>query len=166
MARKPHAVSQLEHHYSRFRGDIQTIEDEIIAAGVAGADLRARKRDKIDQHLAMLDHIEACIRLFQEDWTPTEVQSVRRRRAIDPDRWGTLLNQAYDVLRPAKAPLSSREIVDALWKAKLVPDGSLADYSNRLTQLMRGQEAAGAVRCDSGRPLRWEIIRSPAPLLR
>jgi hypothetical protein len=159
--RKPPTVSQLERKYREFWGQVVVIEEAIVAAGVVGPDLRSRRQPDLDALHAMLGHIEACIRLFEESWTRDQVQSLKPRKPIDPDRWGKLLNWAYDILRAAPAPMTSSEILDQLWRIDKVSAIERDDWRSRLTTLMRGQQKVGAVRSDGRRPLRWSIIKSP-----
>lgn len=165
MAHKQHAVSQLERHYRRIRGELAQIEEEIVRAGTSGPVLRDRRAPELVPRNEMLAHIAACIGLFDPDWAPVQAPPIKPRKPSDPDKWGRLLNWAYDVLRPAPEPMTSVEILDALWKTGRVTKKQAQDYRARLTTLLRGQERLGAVRSTGARPLHWSIIRAPSRAL-
>jgi hypothetical protein len=160
--RKRPVISQLESHYSRIRGELGKIASEVVAAGVAGEALQARRAPVAQQHEDMLTHIEACLRLFEPQWTPDHIQPRRARPPQRPLERGDLLNYAYDVLREASAPMSSGEIVEALGRGAgplSIAESRSAEMRSALTTLLRGQESHGSVQSHGQRPLRWSIIK-------
>lgn len=159
------AAVQLERHYSYIKGELQALAGEITAAGAAGAALAAyRELDAVSRR-AMLVHIEACMALFEPEWSPEQVEPRHRRRARRGLDRGKLLSMAYDVLREAPRPISSSEIVEALGRADRLTRAQTRDPALRsaLTTLFRDQEAKRAVRSHGLRPLRWSVVRSSRP---
>lgn len=67
--------------------------------------------------------VEHVIKIFNPDFNVAGI-AVRRRQRTNP--WfkrGTLFREALDVLRTATAPMTVREIVEAVLKAKdIIPD--------------------------------------------
>jgi len=162
--RKRPVISQLERHYSRICGELQIIAEEVVAAGTAGEALAAAREPEAQRCRDMLTHIEACLHLFEPDWTSGHIQPRRTRVRRSPLEHKELLNRAYDVLREAPRPISSREVLEALGRAGhlTIPESRRPELRSALTTLLRGQESWNAVRSHGQRPLRWSIVRAPA----
>ena len=161
MRRSP-VLFALERHYRDHWGELRKIEAEIVNSGFVGDALRRRMGPQIATLKAALTHIEFCLQLFEPDWRRDRVQPKKPRKPGNPDKWGRLLNMAYDVLRDSLAtPLTTVEIIDELWKRGRIRSRERDESRSRLTTLLRGQERLGAVRSHGVRPLAWSIIRSP-----
>jgi hypothetical protein len=168
--RKRPVIARLEHHYGRIRGELQHIQARIVAAGVSGPAL-AEYLDldtEVARYREMLEHLAACLRLEEPDWNPKHITPRPPRAKRSPFDRGKLMNMAYDILREAREPISSSEILDGLWKKDRLTRAQSRDDELRsaLTTLLRRQERLGAVRSHEGRPLRWSIIKSPGQIRR
>jgi|CXWL01.1.fsa_nt_gi hypothetical protein len=90
---EPHVLTALYAKYARIMGALRQSEGQA------------------DKHRADLAHIAATILLFKPDWT---CEGIKPRKAHKPSRWprrGAGMKTALSVLRQAKGPLSTREIV-------------------------------------------------------
>jgi hypothetical protein len=63
-------------------------------------------------------HIEAVIRIFDPDYSVRAISARRRQRTNPGFKRGTLFREALGVLRTATAPMTVREITDAVLAAK------------------------------------------------
>ena len=107
--------------------------------------------------------VEHVIKLFNPDFNARTI-AARRRQSTNP--WfkrGTLFRETLGVLRTAAAPMTVREITDAVLKAKGITDAdkrqrngveagirsSLEDHAGKTVQVM-----------DEGIPKRWKLFES------
>jgi hypothetical protein len=98
-----------------------------LHADIGGQILENRKEAK---RLAdAMIHVEAVIRIFDPDYSVRGISARRRQRTNPWFKRGTLFREALGVLRTAAAPMTVREITDAVLAAKGVAD---ADKRQRL----------------------------------
>ena len=162
--RKRPVIAILERHYSRVRGELQTIAEEVVEAGVTGAELEARRAPEIASRRALLDSIATCIRLVDPAWTPDHLKPLRRRRPPEMGS-GELLRIAYRVLQPADQPLASSEVLERLWHGGELSreQAQSPRFRSALTKLLRSEEQRGAVRAIGSRPARWKVRQRGDP---
>jgi len=97
--------------------------------------------------------------LFANDWSGEDVKGRRPRR---PCRWSTRgegLKTALSILREAKAPMSSREIVTETVKRldmPMPPPKILYQQSSSMNTLLNKRNGKDIVRHE-GKPLRWSL---------
>jgi hypothetical protein len=94
---------------------LRTKRDEISGA-------LERLGRQVERHRADLTHLDATIRLFdpEADVAAPEPKSPARKR----NEWfqlGECRRRIHDVLRDAAAPMTTREIVEAVMAAKALP---------------------------------------------
>jgi hypothetical protein len=125
-----HVLSALQARYRRVKG-------EIVALDGRAAKLRTD-----------LAHIEAVIRMFQDDWRAENAEAIAPRK---PSRWnrkGQGIQTALSVLRQATAPMTAREIVLAKQELYRITSTFNMALSRRVGQ--------GVVMVD-GKPKRWAL---------
>ena len=101
--------------------------DAMITAGLRTkrdevSEALERLRRQVERHRADLAHLDATIRLFDPDAAvaaPGLKRSTRKR-----NEWfqpGECRRRIHDVLRDAAAPMTTREIVEAVMAVKTLP---------------------------------------------
>lgn len=125
-----------------------------------GGQIQANKAEAIRLAEAMR-HVEAVLKLFSPDYNVQAI-SVRRRQRTNP--WfkrGTLFREALDVLRKATAPMTCREITDAVLAGKGITD---ADKRQRLgidqgiRSCLESKAGKAVQRVGEGTPKRWKVV--------
>jgi hypothetical protein len=154
------AVGTLTDKYARLMGELAVIEqDAEDAVGVAEIDDAIaridRRRREIEKALAC---IEEVIWLFDEAWDPAAVRPIRPHRVrFQP---GTISKVAYEVLRRADHPMTTREIAREVAVSLGIKDMSevnIAPIDIALaSNLPRRQDA---LKMDPGPPRRWSVKR-------
>src|SRR5580765_6351448 len=87
-----------------------------LHAEIGGKLLENRKQAK---RLATdMRHVEAVIRMFKPDYDLTAIAAKRRNKSNPWFKRGTLFRSAVDALRRAEAPMTWRELAQALIAAK------------------------------------------------
>ena len=146
---EPHVVTALTYKYARLKGALDKHEAD-------AHDLKVS-----------LDHIEHVIRLYQKDWEPHFIQSVRPRQA-GKWRYSVVgIRTAFDVLRRAERPLTSVEIAH---RAVLLVDEPMPDkkrlwsIANAITQSL-ARNTGRFIERHEGRPARWSLMPPAANTL-
>ena len=168
--RKRPVVAELERHYSRINDDLQTLREEIVAAGVSGPELEEKREGEIEQHREMLRHLTACLGLVEPNWKPPSFRRRSRRARSALDR-GALLEMGYAAMwgEPRKAQ-TTRELLNWLWRHDMVTGAQAKDpeviaaLTNLLARAaaekkiirLRGQPASWALRVPEGQRLPGE----------
>jgi hypothetical protein len=136
-----HVLSALQARYRRVKG-------EIVALDGRAAKLRTD-----------LAHIEAVIRMFQDDWRAENAEAIAPRK---PSRWnrkGQGIQTALSVLRQATAPMTAREIVLAVWERTeqpTPPKQELYRITSTFNMALSRRVGQGVVMVD-GKPKRWAL---------
>jgi len=105
-------------------------------------------------------HVEAVVRLFNPDYSVRAISARRRQRTNPWFKRGTLFREALDALRKAAAPMTVREITDAVLTVKGITD---ADRRQRLgieagiRSTLEGHSGKTVERVGEGVPARWSI---------
>jgi hypothetical protein len=104
--------------------------------------------------------VEHVIRLFDPSFN---VRSIAARRRYKGNAWfrrGTILPRALDVLREAKAPLTAREIAEAMLVAKGARDNAspkaLRSLIASVQTSLTNQDDKTVMRIGEGMPMRWK----------
>jgi hypothetical protein len=84
----------------------------LLHAELAGK-LLANKREAIRLRTAMMQ-VEAVVKMLQPGFNVAGIAAKRRNKSNPWFKRGTLFRSAVDVLRRAQAPMTAREIADAL----------------------------------------------------
>ena len=121
-------------------------------------------RARLSVALSDLDHIDAVIRLFKPDIEPGDLPT---RAALAPSRAsrGEVQRHIFEVLRAALAPMTTRELTQAIMERR----GMNADDRVLFNLILRRAEhtlaalrRAGTVQSDraaAGALLRWRAVR-------
>lgn len=140
---EPHVVSALIDKYRRVAGELASL----------GRVAQALRSD--------LAHLEAAIRIFKSDCDPSELPPILPRRPNVVFGHGELARMAYDILRDAPDPMTSREIVAIAMERKGMVEPEervLRGIVNSLNGCMENRVKAGTVvRHDGLGPRRWSI---------
>jgi hypothetical protein len=159
------AVGTLTDKYARLKGELEVLEkDAEDANGVAEIDEAIvridRRRREIEDSLM---HIEEVVWLFDQSWDPAAVRPIRLQRVKFPP--GAISKAAYDVLRRAARPMSTREIarevavslgIEELTETNIAPI-DIAIASNLPRRVGDG------IQVEEGPPRLWSVMRSEAP---
>jgi hypothetical protein len=105
--------------------------------------------------------VEAVIKMFDPEFN---ARAISARRRVTGNPWfkrGTMFRSALDVLRAAKAPMTVREIVDALMTSKGITDATTKQFNDLQSGLrasLEGHSGNAVERVGEGSPMRWRII--------
>jgi hypothetical protein len=105
-------------------------------------------------------HVEAVLKLLHPGYNTRPI-AVRRRK---PNPWfkrGTVFRHVLDVLRPAPAPMTARQIVEAMLKANGIADASKQDVRAFVTTVqtcLQSNSGRTVVNVAEGMPGRWKIM--------
>lgn len=129
-----------------------------LHADIGGQILENRKEAK---RLAdAMIHVEAVIRIFDPAYSVRAISARRRQRTNPWFKRGTLFREALGVLRTATAPMTVREITDAVLAVKGIAE---ADKRQRLgieagiRSALEGHAGKTVKRVGEGIPARWGI---------
>jgi hypothetical protein len=105
--------------------------------------------------------VESVIKMFDPEFN---ARTVAARRRVTGNPWfkrGTMFRSALDILRAAKAPMTVREIVDAMMTAKGITDPTPKQYKDLQAGLrasLDGHSGKTVERVGEGSPMRWRIV--------
>jgi hypothetical protein len=104
-------------------------------------------------------NVEAVIKLFNPDFDAKTI-AARRRQATNP--WfkrGTLFREALGILRTATAPMTCREIVDAVLKAKSITADKRqwAGIEQGIRATLEDHAGKSVERIEGTLPKRWTL---------
>jgi hypothetical protein len=142
---EPHVLSALQARYRRVKGEIVALDSQTT------------------QLRTDLAHIEAVIRMFQEDWRAENADAVAPRKPSRWDRRGQGIQTALVVLRQATEPMTAREIVLAVWERTgqpAPPKDELYRISSTFNMALGRRVERGVVMIE-GKPKRW-LLKPPA----
>jgi|SRR5258706_4571098 hypothetical protein len=108
-----------------------------------------------------MKHVEAVIRLLDADFNIKQIAAKRRYKGNAWFRRGTMFRMALDVLRKTAAPLTAREIVAAMLRAKGVaelPHRQRRSLSSAVQSSLRNNEGKTVERVGEGVPRRWLLL--------
>jgi hypothetical protein len=94
-----------------------------------------------------LAHIDATLTIFSPDTDPEAIQPTRRYRRSQYFRGGEFARVCLDVLRDARAPMTTADIIAGVLKAKGLPDDPalVADLTEKALATLRDKQKAGVV---------------------
>ena len=114
------------------------------------ADAIAQLERQVDRQRADLGHIDATIRLFDPSIEHEAAKSTAPRARFHP---GECRRRIHDVLREARGPMTTREVVAGVMKAKNLPHDDVRTRDliyktvlcsmNKATDTIERSEAAG-----------------------
>jgi len=106
-------------------------------------------------------HVEAVLKMFNPEYS---VRVISARRRVIGNPWfkrGTLFRAALDVLRGATAPMTVREVADAILAAKGIRDATAkqrAGIEAGVRSSLENHAGKTVERVGEGVPRRWRII--------
>ncbi len=124
-----------------------------------GGQIKANKAEATRLADAMT-HVEAVIKLFDPAYS---VRAISARRRVQGNPWfkrGTVFRHALDALRKTAAPLTVREITDAVMAANGIADATDGQRDGLEAAIRSSLEAnAGKTveRVGEGVPKRWRL---------
>jgi hypothetical protein len=104
--------------------------------------------------------VEAVIRMFDPEFN---ARAISARRRVTGNPWfkrGTLFRHAIDTLRTAVAPLTVRELADAVLAAKGITDATERQHEmlqQALRSSLENNVGKTVERAAEGIPMRWRI---------
>ena len=107
-----------------------------------------------------MKHVEAVIKLFNPDYSVRAISARRRQQGNPWFKRGTMFRYALDALRKAAAPLTVREITDAVVVARRIINATPKQRAGLEAAIRSSLEAnAGKTvqRIGEGVPKRWRI---------
>jgi len=105
-------------------------------------------------------HVEAVIRMFDPAFDVRGIALRRRNRENPWFKRGTVYREALNVLRDAEAPMSAREIAQAMLAAKgvkNVPTRQISNLGQSILSSMRNHKGSAVVVVGEGAPSRWVL---------
>jgi hypothetical protein len=127
----------------------------LLHAELAGK-LLANKREAIRLRTAMMQ-VEAVVKMLEPGFNIASIAAKRRNKSNPWFKRGTLFRSAVDVLRRATAPMTAREIADALVadKAPQATRKQATDLQAAILAALRKRNGATVV--GEGAPARWRL---------
>lgn len=103
--------------------------------------------DEARQLLKDIEHVDACIRLFDPEIQLKRVSFARKAKPPAPK--GQLRRFILDQLRAADGPITSRQIIDAWSKAHGTPAGTVNHryLEKRTSATVQGIKCSGVLDC-------------------
>ena len=104
-------IKTLSAKYAKLLGELEFADRSVMdtGGGLAAFDEAifhvGRQKREIEEKLAA---IETVIWLYDPDWDPSRVQSIRPKKPVE--KFGKISRTAYAILRDAKIPMTTREI--------------------------------------------------------
>jgi len=129
-----------------------------------GGRIQANKQEATRLALDMRA-VESVIKMFDPDYNCRAIAARRKRPANPWFKRGTLFRSAIDVLRKATAPLTAREITDAVLAARGIEatDKQRRDLEGGVRASLEGNIGKGVERVGEGMPRRWRLSLSDSP---
>ena len=127
----------------------------LLHAELAGK-LLANKREAIRLRTAMMQ-VEAVMKMLNPAFNVRLIAPKRRNVGNPWFKRGTLFRSAVDVLRKATAPMTAREIADALLAGKTPPATrkQVMDVQAAVLAALRKRNGESVV--GEGAPVRWRL---------
>lgn len=105
-----------------------------------------------------LDHLEAVLRMFRENWNAKGFEPIRSRRV---SRWrnkGDGLKTVLTVLRLAEGPLTTHEIIQRVFARSGMDEPDAATLRRTAAPIHKMLRNRDDVAGDTGKPKRWSIV--------
>jgi hypothetical protein len=128
------------------------------------ADIGGRILENKREALRLADdmrHVEAVLKMFDPEFN---ARAISARRRVTGNPWfkrGTLFRAALEALRRAPAPLTVRELVDAVLAVKGVTDAAVKQHKDLQAGLrasLEGHAGKTVERVGEGMPKRWKLL--------
>jgi hypothetical protein len=127
-----------------------------LHAELAGKFLENR-RQGVRLNTAMM-RVEAVLQMLQPGFNVQSIAAKRRNKSNPWFKRGTLFRSAVDMLRRAKAPMTAREIADALIAGKAPQATRKQAIDLQAAILVALRKRNGVTVVGEGAPARWRLI--------
>ncbi len=105
-----------------------------------------------------LDHIDACLTIFEYEGDPAAIPAHRPRRRVKLFRQGELGRLILDALRRAGKPLGTHQIVTALLETGGYGESARSALTSRVRGNLAYLEGRGAVtKTEAGKAVLWSL---------
>ena len=133
----------------------------LLHAELAGK-LLANKREAIPLRTAMMQ-VEAVVKMLQPGFNVASIAAKRRNKSNPWFKRGTLFRSALDGLRTATAPMTAREVADALIadKAPQATRKQAIDLQAAILVALRKRNGGAVI--GEGAPARWSLADLTSP---
>lgn len=127
------------------------------------ADLGGQIKSKQAEAARLADamrHVEAVIKLYDPEYS---VRGISVRRRVTGNPWfkrGTMFRYALDALRNVAAPMTVREITDAVMAARKIADATTkqrAGLEAAIRSCLEANAGKTVLRVSDGVPKRWQL---------
>jgi hypothetical protein len=124
-----------------------------------GGQIKANQAEAVRLAEAM-KHVEAVIKLYDPDYS---IRSISIRRRVQGNPWfrrGTMFRYALDALRTAPAPLTLRELTDAVMAARRITEATPRQRKGieaALRSCLETNVGKTVQRVGEGVPKRWKV---------
>lgn len=135
-----------------------------LHADLGGQILENRKEAKRLADAMM--HVEAVIKLYDPEYS---VRAISVRRRVTGNPWfkrGTMFRYALDALRKGAAPMTVREIADAVMTARKIGDATRkqrAGIEAAIRSCLETNVGKTVQRTGEGVPRQWAVMRENGP---
>jgi hypothetical protein len=127
----------------------------LLHAELAGK-LLANKREAIRLRTAMMQ-VEAVVKMLEPGFNVASIAAKRRNKSNPWFKRGTLFRSAVDAMRRAGAPMTAREIADALIAGK-APEANRKQSKDLQAAILAAlRKRDGAMVVGVGAPARWRL---------
>jgi hypothetical protein len=106
---------------------------------------------------AAMIQVEAVLKMLQPDFSVCGIAAKRRNKSNPWFKRGTLFRSAVDVMRRAEAPMTAREIADALIAGKSVPATKKQFIDLQAAVLTALRRRDGVTVVAAGAPAQWRL---------
>jgi hypothetical protein len=107
-----------------------------------------------------MKHVESVLKLLQPSYNLAPI-AVRRRKANPWFKRGTVLRHVLEVLRKAQAPMTPREITEAMLMARGVKDpdpSQVTQTAKSVLSALQSHKGKGLVAHHQNHPIRWSVV--------
>jgi hypothetical protein len=124
-----------------------------------GGQIQANKAEA-ERLAEAMRHVEAVIKLYDPDYS---VRAISARRRVQGNPWfkrGTMFRHALDALRKGGAPMTVREVTDAVMAAQGITDATTKQRDGleaALRSCLETNVGKTVQRAGEGVPRRWAI---------
>jgi len=135
-----------------------------LHAEMSGEIIVNRKRTR--QLAAGIRHVEAVIRLLEPGFNLRGIAARRKNQRNPYFKRGTVFRSAQGILRNATDPMTTRQIVEALFRQRGVekpPTGDVRRMFSTIQASLRNHEGKTVETVGEGMPTKWRLMNGTQP---
>lgn len=119
----------------------------------------AHLKKQLDWRQKALDHVDACLTLFEPGFDVSAIGAKRPRQRVKLFRQGELGRLILDTLRRAEKPLGTHQIVSAFLTAGGHGEAARSAMTPRVRGNLAYLEKAGKItKTGSGKAVQWSVV--------